>query len=85
MLKTIYRVLKPTGKFYSYFGIYTKTNDGELLFEPKELKGHKYNIYINSMFKLIISSLILLVFEFKLILIKASFQFLKNFTISIDL
>jgi len=45
LLETILRVLKINGKFYSYFGIYTKTNDKTLLFERKKLDGYKYIDY----------------------------------------
>lgn len=36
LLETILRVLKINGKFYSHFGIYTKINETNLEFEPKE-------------------------------------------------
>jgi hypothetical protein len=42
LIKTIFRVLTTNGIFYSYFGIYTKMNNGKLLFEPKILNGYKY-------------------------------------------
>lgn len=42
LLKTISRVLRTNGTFYSYFGIYTKTINGNLLFEPKNLNGYQY-------------------------------------------
>lgn len=42
LLKTIKRVLTTGGKFYSYFGIYTKVDNDTLTFEPKQLKGYKY-------------------------------------------
>ena len=42
LLKTILRVLTTNGIFYSYFGIYTKTNNGTLLFEPKNTYGYRY-------------------------------------------
>jgi hypothetical protein len=41
LINTIFRILRINGIFYSYFGIYTKTNN-ELLFEPKILNGYKY-------------------------------------------
>ena len=34
LLRTILRVLKPNGIFYSYSGKYTKTNDNQLIVEP---------------------------------------------------
>jgi hypothetical protein len=42
LLETILRVLKIGGKFYSYFGIYTKINEKELALEKKELYGYQY-------------------------------------------
>jgi SAM-dependent methyltransferase len=42
LLDTIKRILKPNGKFYSYFGIYTKLANSKLSFEAKKLNGYKY-------------------------------------------
>jgi len=44
LLQTVQRVLAPGGKFYSYFGIYTKskTRTGHLIFEPKVRRGYQY-------------------------------------------
>lgn len=42
LLKTISRVLRLNGIFYSHFGIYTKTSNKTLSFEPKKLNGYKY-------------------------------------------
>ena len=42
LLKTILRILKPDGKFYSPFGIYTKISNTELVFEKKERNGYQY-------------------------------------------
>ena len=42
LLKTILRILKQGGKFYSAFGIYTKINDLTLDFEKKERSGYQY-------------------------------------------
>ena len=41
LLKTIFRILRTNGKFYSYFGIYTKINDA-LLLERKKRNGYQY-------------------------------------------
>jgi len=46
LLKTIKRVLKPSGKFYSYTGIYTLTKNDDLILEEKELDGYQYK-YLN--------------------------------------
>ncbi len=46
LLKTICRVLKPNGIFYSYNGIYMKKDDKTLYFEAKECNGY-YSIEIN--------------------------------------
>jgi hypothetical protein len=42
LLKTILRVLRINGIFYSYAGIYTKNPDETLSFEPKKLYGFRY-------------------------------------------
>lgn len=41
LLRTILRVLTNNGKFFSYFGVYTKI-DNKLVFEPKKLRGYQY-------------------------------------------